>query len=116
MFLKSIKGTFYEMVKSWVQIPSPLTNKGEINMCNNIIIETHYDYEEIWKIFKEIFGEEYYKHYMEEYYSDVTWWPSDTNFNEVAITGYNGVCFCNIKDEDKIKMFDFILKISNVLS
>lgn len=37
----------------------------------------------------------------------------DDKYNEVFIMGIYGKCTCNLTDEEKIKIFDFILKISD---
>jgi hypothetical protein len=37
----------------------------------------------------------------------------DDNLTEVFIMGIHGKCTCNLTDEEKIKILDFILKISD---
>jgi hypothetical protein len=41
---------------------------------------------------------------------------SNENYNVVFILGINGKCTCNLTDEEKIEILDFILKISDRMS
>jgi hypothetical protein len=82
-------------------------------MCNEIIIETRLDFEEAIAILKDIFGEDYFESDWDKIQSDITWWDIGS-FNEIVINGLNDGCLCNISNEDKLKLFDFIYKISGI--
>ena len=78
-------------------------------MCKEISIITGYDEDTILTIAVDIFG-------TCENSPEIEMDDIGDNYNEVFITGINGKCTCNLSDEEKIKTFDFILKISDRIS
>lgn len=75
-------------------------------MCKEISITTMHDEMTVLKIADTIFR-------TSGSNPELVVERSDDNYNIVFILGINGKCTCNLTDEEKIKILDFILKISD---